>query len=101
MDDYKQYLKSPEWQKKRSERLKLDDYKCQRCGRPFDLEVHHITYRNIFNEDIASDLITLCSKCRREIERKKRYSEPWRYSEQIVGAYIEKYKCKRRWNDTG
>ena len=94
MDAYKQYLQSPKWQEKRSERLKLDNYKCQRCGRPFDLEIHHITYRNIFDEDVSSDLITLCNKCHRKIEDEKKTFEPLDYNDQIVGMYIEKYKCK-------
>lgn len=68
--DYKTYLQSAEWQKKRNERLKIDDYKCQKCGRPFDLQVHHLTYDRIGHEDMC-DLITLCKHCHARIEEYK------------------------------
>ena len=69
--DYHEYLKSDEWQKKRSERLKIDGFKCQICGRPMDLQVHHLTYANIYNENVYTDLITLCKYCHEQIEKRK------------------------------
>ena len=51
-DEYDKYLKSPQWQAKRSERLKIDNYTCQRCGLKTNLkcyswlEIHHLNYRN-------------------------------------------------------
>lgn len=69
---YIEYLKSPEWQRKRNERLRMDGYKCARCGFPRALTVHHINYNNIYHEDVANDLITLCKKCHEKIEDEKR-----------------------------
>lgn len=69
--DYLAYLQSPEWQDKRSQRLKIDQYKCQRCGRPMDLQVHHLTYDRIGNENVYTDLITLCKYCHEKIESQK------------------------------
>lgn len=74
---YEDYLKSPEWQQKRSERLRLDGYKCQRCGRPMDLQVHHLTYNNIGHENIYTDLITLCKRCHEAVESQKREYDPY------------------------
>jgi len=68
---YSEYLQSEHWQKIRAERLKIDDYKCQKCGRPLDLQVHHLNYDNLGNEDIYSDLITLCKYCHHRIEQQK------------------------------
>ncbi len=70
---YKQYLQSQEWQKKRTERLKIDDYTCQDCNGKRDLQVHHLNYDNIFVENVYRDLITLCKDCheKREMEKRK------------------------------
>lgn len=63
MDEkYKKYLSSPEWSKKREQRMKMDRYLCQECGSAFGLVVHHENYKNIYNEKM-DDLITLCKRC--------------------------------------
>lgn len=66
---YKEYLQSDEWKRKRQERIFFDQ-KCQICGRPFDLEVHHLTY-DTFPHENSTDLITLCRYCHEEVERRK------------------------------
>jgi hypothetical protein len=73
---YTDYLKSHEWQEKRSERLKIDNYTCQRCGGKHYLNVHHLSYTNVGNEDIYNDLITLCESCHEKIENGKMHREP-------------------------
>ena len=70
--EYSLYLRSPEWQKKRTERLKIDNFKCAVCGRPMDLQVHHLNYDNIGRENVYTDLITLCKFCHTDIENEKR-----------------------------
>lgn len=72
--EYVEYLKSAEWQAKRNERLRIDNYTCQRCGGKRDLQVHHLTYANIGHEDVHSDLITMCKDCHEDIEKAKRKS---------------------------
>lgn len=69
--EYEAYLHSAQWQKIRSERLRVDNFKCQKCGRPFDLQVHHLIYDRIGHEDI-NDLITLCKNCHAQIEKTKK-----------------------------
>lgn len=72
-DRYMKYIKeSKEWQDKRSERLKIDNYTCQRCGSKRNLQVHHLTYANFGHEDVHNDLITMCKNCHEDIEREKR-----------------------------
>lgn len=70
--EYSLYLQSPEWQKKRTERLKIDNFKCAVCGRPMDLQVHHLNYYNIGRENVYTDLITLCKFCHTDIENEKK-----------------------------
>lgn len=70
------YYQSPEWAAKRNERLRIDGYRCAKCGFTRALEVHHINYERIFHEDVSRDLITLCKKCHAEIEAQKRAVNP-------------------------
>jgi len=75
-EEYYEYLKSPKWQEKRTKRLSLDNFTCQKCGeRHNNLQVHHITYENVGNEDIYRDLITLCRSCHEEVEKNKEHEE--------------------------
>ena len=70
--EYIDYLKSDTWQRLRSQRLAIDGYRCQRCGRPFDLQVHHLAYPlELGTEDPYRDLITLCDTCHELVEHQK------------------------------
>ncbi|MGL5752631.1 MAG: HNH endonuclease [Paraclostridium sp.] len=65
--NYREYLKSNEWKEIKNLVLKRDGNKCIKCGSSNNLQIHHTTYVNIFNEsENLDDLITLCSKCHME-----------------------------------
>lgn len=70
-NEYAYYLLSDDWRQKSKERMKIDGYMCTMCGgrgtalNP--LEVHHLTYNNIYNENVFSDLVTLCHCCHKSI----------------------------------
>lgn len=81
---YKEYLMSDEWKWKREKRL-LIDQKCSICGRPFDLQVHHMTYKTYPDEN-TTDLITVCKKCHERIESLK--AAPWYDSFGIVNKLL-------------
>ena len=75
--DYNLYIKSEQWKEKREDRKFLDGLKCRFCGSAKNLQVHHITYENVPNEDM-DDLITLCKSCHEklhlvDIQRKKSF----------------------------
>lgn len=68
--DYDIYMQSEEWDARRRQRLKIDDYTCQDCratDRPLD--VHHLTYDNLGYEPMG-DLISVCRQC-----HKRRHKE--------------------------
>lgn len=66
-------MQSPMWQNLRSQRLRIDGFKCQRCGSYDRLQVHHLRYDlNFGMENPYTDLVTLCEKCHEEIEKEKR-----------------------------
>lgn len=63
-EKYQKYLETEWWQKIRTERLKIDGFKCVYCGADKNLQVHHTDYsKGWFHEDPRQDLITLCKNC--------------------------------------
>lgn len=70
---YARYIqKSKKWQRKRRQRLELDNYTCQnrKCGSHENLTVHHLTYERLYNERME-DLQTLCRPCHEDEEKRK------------------------------
>ena len=59
---YLKYLESDEWAKIKVDLIELNDGKCERCGSGKKLQVHHLSYDNLYFEE-PDDLILLCSKC--------------------------------------
>jgi 5-methylcytosine-specific restriction endonuclease McrA len=51
--------------------LKRDGWRCQNCGNPADLQVHHICSRSSLGSDVEENLITLCATCHRQIHLHK------------------------------
>lgn len=64
--DYATYLKSEKWQVKRLELFALRGRKCETCSATKNIQVHHLHYRNIFDEKME-DLQALCVKCHRKV----------------------------------
>ena len=63
---YEQYLKTEKWKALKRERLEIDSYTCQQCGCDVDYyssHCHHITYKNLYNENVNTQLTTLCKEC--------------------------------------
>ena len=60
--NYPDYLKTTEWQIIRKEVLRRAKNRCQICNATDNLHVHHRTYENKGDEDLA-DLTVLCSDC--------------------------------------
>lgn len=67
---YSKYLKSKEWKKIRNLVFLQMGKKCCRCNENKTLEIHHITYKNIFKEKIE-DLEVVCKPCHVKIHRKE------------------------------
>ncbi len=59
---YPAYLESPEWKRKRGAAKRRAKSRCQVCNSDDQLEVHHRTYENLFDEK-PSDLTVLCAHC--------------------------------------
>lgn len=65
---YQEYLASDAWRSKREQRLALAGHRCEVCRLNHKMNVHHLTYARIFNEDMA-DLLPLCEFHHQEAER--------------------------------
>jgi len=60
-DEYAAYRETARW-KFISRTVRQIEKKCQRCGFPYELDVHHKTYKNLGRENL-DDLIVLCKSC--------------------------------------
>lgn len=76
MKDKQKYLhyinKSNEWQLKRIETIKLKGNKCQRCSSKKKINIHHATYKRLYEEDVETDLYVLCDGCHNEYHTRTR-----------------------------
>jgi DNA-binding transcriptional regulator YhcF (GntR family) len=65
-EQYKKYLQSKEWEIKADKCKKLANYQCKLCGSKKNLQAHHLTYKNIYNE-LQEDLLCVCSNCHKKL----------------------------------
>lgn len=70
-NEYRKYLKSEHWVEIRRQRKRLDNHRCYLCGCQKYLNVHHLKYDNLGNENVEEDLVTLCKKCHSMLHRIK------------------------------
>lgn len=68
--EYIDYIKSPEWQKKRQACFAYHGKRCKACGsvRP-PIHVHHMDYTRLGKESVRFDLIPLCMPCHRSVTK--------------------------------
>lgn len=72
--EYDRYMHSKAWERKRQERIEIDNHVCCMCGRPEGkckngLQVHHISYQHLGNEIVETELCSLCPTCHRLIHK--------------------------------
>ena len=59
---YEIYLESEQFADLRKKVLRRDNNKCRACGSTENLQVHHLSYKNIYHEEL-DDLVCLCRNC--------------------------------------
>lgn len=67
---YSEYLKSAKWKAFRKQALIHYGSVCSKCPSTTKLQVHHLTYINIFKETLA-DVVILCKSCHGVAHAKK------------------------------
>jgi len=66
-EQYRQYLQSDAWKRKRYVVMKRDKGKCRFCGSPAT-EVHHLKYaKNNPGREPIEYLVSVCKRCHSEI----------------------------------
>jgi 5-methylcytosine-specific restriction endonuclease McrA len=109
-----EYYKSPEWETVRVFAIHRANHRCQRCGSAGVLQVHHVTYDNLYNEK-PEDLEALCKRCHDSADRQraeenrydsafetymtKKYGEDWEWSNGCDEEFHEWYERKRELED--
>lgn len=66
---YGAYLQSLVWRNKREARQVIDGHRCADCGSGWPVEIHHLHYRTIGDEDVKRDLRCLCKPCHEKADR--------------------------------
>ncbi|MBQ2871601.1 hypothetical protein IJE86_07860 [bacterium] len=67
---YTDYLKSPEWAKKRQHIAVLRKFTCEKCKKVIKtgFHIHHKTYKHFMNER-DNELMFLCEDCHNRLHR--------------------------------
>lgn len=68
-ENYKSYLRSPEWREKRKEFLEDENYECEICGEKAT-QVHHLNY-DCLGEEEREDVEVCCGNCHEDKEIEK------------------------------
>lgn len=94
-EKYLSYLRSAEWQSKRSQVIARDGC-CQSCGRKkAKMHVHHLTYDRLYNE-LLEDLQLLCEACHVELHRREQKAESERIRQEAKAARAAKEADRQR-----
>jgi 5-methylcytosine-specific restriction endonuclease McrA len=62
---YQDYINSHWWKDKREWILHVKGNKCEKCHSTKQLNVHHITYDSLGNEN-SHDVMILCKRCHKK-----------------------------------
>lgn len=73
--EYERYLASELWLRRREKVLERDGGRCQGCLSRPAVEVHHLTYRNLYCE-FAFELVALCRACHERVHVEARSADP-------------------------
>lgn len=93
--DYKGYLKSDEWVKRRKKFYSNHSRVCRACGKRYYLNLHHLTYKNLGHEK-DEDFAVLCQYCHHYIHANK--TELAKFNDYIYKRNKVKNKSKgKRW----
>lgn len=65
--DYKEYINSYEWNRKRVKAFYVLGKRCEVCGSSKNIHVHHNNYGSLGNEKPRADLVILCKECHKEL----------------------------------
>jgi len=71
---YTDYLRTPEWNRRRQVALKIAEHRCQICNSPNELTVHHRSYEH-FGCEKFTDLLVMCWPCHKLFHEHRRLTQ--------------------------
>lgn len=96
-EEYRRYINSTQWKKKRQEAIDRAGNQCQVCGifgtRYTRLEIHHKTYER-FGHERPDDLEVVCGECHRERDRKRAKESQTRARYALEDARLDGWASK-------
>jgi len=93
ISDYERMLNSYEWKWRSHDIKKRDNFICQQCESPHDLEVHHLKYTKSRPwEELGENLTTLCSICHHAASREKIHGAVPAFIQELVSGLIKDVK---------
>ena len=89
---YKEYLNSEHWKKFRKETYSKRK-RCQKCSSKKKLNIHHITYVNIWKET-QDDVLVLCNECHFRGHKKPQFIKKMREGKEL--DFVKKARNTKR-----
>ena len=82
-EDKLEYMQSEKWRTLRFSRLMIAQYKCESCGSFHNLNLHHITYERLTQEELE-DVAILCEVCHTKLHNLLGYDRTTLYPISIL-----------------
>lgn len=70
-DRYDEFMQSDAWRDIRAIMLDIYNHKCDTCGSPNNLQVHHKTYERFGGDELVTDLQVLCKNCHARVHGRR------------------------------
>lgn len=103
-DEYKQYIASAAWRKRRTLLLKERGNRCERCGifrfGRGELQIHHLTYERLGAER-KDDLQVVCCFCHDAADRERAEKTATRNAESLWNARVDGWARAKYGDDWG
>lgn len=96
---YKRYLRSGKWFNKRKKMFSLVGKKCEMCGGRYRVQVHHMTYKRLYNER-SSDLLVVCKYHHDILDKDRRnFWEQQNFAEWVYSCHGDNWRGKTKLYD--
>jgi len=94
--NYREYIKSEAWRKRRFWYFETHDKKCRKCNSVHRIQLHHKTYKRLGGERDA-DLVALCYQCHKKLHKMQKESGQnlWSATEDFLRKRKRKTKSGR------
>lgn len=98
--NYREYLLSPSWKRKKNQVKYWHGNRCHICNKRH-VDIHHKTYKDIGNENQKFHLIPLCRFHHEQVHIfcRKEQLDYWHGTEKYIKLHSKKKKKKRKWNN--